>query len=126
MIRIAEKRSSPRITAVIPVVCKVIKYGQNDLPSYRQITAKRVEFPAKTINVSRDGVLIHSNLDLIVRTQLALTMTSPTDGHPIRLTAEVAWSRHNSIELFGKFAAGLRVKRINGLDRLILTDFFNF
>jgi len=126
MPRVAEKRSSPRITAVIPVTCKVIRYGPNDLPSYRLITAKRIEFPAKSINVSRDGVLIHSNLDLIPRTQLALTMNSPTDGHPIRLTADVAWSRHNSIDLFGKYAAGLKVKRINGLDRLILTDFFNF
>ena len=126
MQRIAEKRSSPRITAVIPVVCRVMKYGPNDLPSLRHVTAKPSEFQAKTINVSRDGVLIHSNLDLIPRAQLAMSMNSPNDGHPIRLTAEVAWSRHNSIELFGKYAAGLRVKRINGLDRLILTDFFNF
>jgi len=122
--RADEKRAAPRITTVVPVKCKVTGHGVHALPSWRKASDKGTEFDAKTINLSRSGALIHCELDLMPRSQLEISLNAPDDGHPMKFTAEVAWSRRNSIDLFGHFSAGLQIKKIAEKDMASLVEFF--
>jgi hypothetical protein len=124
MPHLQEKRVAPRITAVVPVKARILAHAASALPSYRAALEKHGEFLAKTINVSRSGLLINSDADLVPGTRLALTLEAPDDGHTIRIEADVAWSRRNSINLFGRFAAGLRIRKIGESDRELLNAFF--
>ncbi len=121
-----EKRGTPRITTIVPVHCRVLalpvastantgRRGGND---------RHPEFDAKTINVSRNGMLINTEVDLWPRTELEVTLTSPVDGNQIRMTAEVAWSRRNAMNLFGRYGAGIRFKVVSDRDMTALSDFF--
>jgi len=123
MLRTDEKRTAPRVTTVVPVECRVLGAGTVTIPSQRGAPPTR-DFSAKTVNVSRDGLLINCDADLMMGTPLEVTLNSPTDGHVIRIQAVVAWSRRNSINLFGRFAAGLRIKELSDRDLKALTDFF--
>ena len=123
MAHLQEKRTAPRITTVVPVICRVTAAGPSALPSLRAAGGSS-EFSAKTVNMSRDGVLINSDSDLLPQSQLEITVTAPHDGRPIRFTADVAWSRRNAMNLFGRYAAGLRIRKIADRDRATLTEFF--
>lgn len=111
------------MTTVVPVNCRVLGAGPAALPSLRGAAAKG-EFPARTVNLSRDGLLINSESDLLVSTRMELTLSAPTDGHLIRIQTEVAWSRRNSINLFGRYAAGLKIRKIDDGDLKLLSGFF--
>jgi len=123
MPRVEEKRTAPRVTTVVPVNCRVLGAGTVTVPSQRGAPPTR-DFSAKTVNVSRDGLLINCDADLLLGTPLEVTLNAPTDGHVVRITADVAWSRRNSINLFGRYAAGLRIRKVSEADRKVLTDFF--
>ena len=94
-----EKRVSPRVTTVVPVHCRVTGHTGPTLPSQRGLRGIAQDFTAKTVNVSRDGVLI-------------------------RILTEVAWSRRNAMNLFGRYAAGLKVRKITDRDRAVLAELF--
>jgi len=119
-----EKRTTPRITTVVPVNCRVTGHGTSALPSMRSESQKGSEFPARTINVSKSGMLIHCDSDITAHSIMEISLNAPTDGHPVKLVAEVAWSRRNSINLFGHYSAGLMIRKISEKDRSILTNFF--
>ena len=124
MPRMDEKRVTPRITTVVPVNCRITGSGSAALPSWRNDSQKGNEFPARTINVSKSGMLIHCDTDIATHAVMEVSLNAPTDGHPVKLVAEVAWSRRNSINLFGHYSAGLMIKKISEKDRSILTNFF--
>ena len=119
-----EKRTTPRITTVVPVNCRVTGSGTSALPTWRNDTPKGSEISARTINVSKAGMLIHCDTDIAAHTVMEISLCAPTDGHPVKLVAEVAWSRRNSINLFGHYSAGLMIRKIADKDRAILTNFF--
>lgn len=120
-----EKRKAPRITTVVPVTCRVTASAVASLPSARGAEQHRgTTFSARTVNISHDGILINSDTDLMPQTQLEMTLQAPSDGHTIRILAEVAWSRKNAMNLFGRYGAGLRIREINPKDEKLLTDFF--
>jgi hypothetical protein len=120
-----EKRKAPRITTVVPVTCRVTTAAVAALPSARGAEQHRgTTFSARTVNISHDGILINSDTDLMPLTQLEMTMQAPSDGHAIRILAEVAWSRKNAMNLFGRYGAGLKVKQIDPKDEKLLTNFF--
>ena len=124
MARHDEKRTAPRTTTVVPVQCIIIGHQASAPLGIRTTQAKGTEFSAKTINVSKEGILINSNSDLTIGTQLEVVMTAPTDGHQIHVYTDVAWSRKNAINLFGRYAAGLKIKKIEPKDRVLLTEYF--
>ena len=124
MARHDEKRTAPRTTTVMPVKCIIIGHQASAPLSFRTAQAEGSEFPAKTINVSKEGILINCDSDLTVGTRLQIVMTAPTDGHQIHLHADVAWSRKNAMNLFGRYAAGLEIRKIEPEDRLLLTEYF--
>ena len=125
MPHLQEKRKAPRITTVVPVTCRVTNEGKVALPSLRGGEQQRgTTFSARTVNVSREGILINSDTDLLTQTHLEISLNAPTDGHPIRIAAEVAWSRRNAMNLFGRYGAGLKIRKIEPRDEKLLTDFF--
>ena len=124
MPRMDEKRVTPRITTVVPVNCRITGHGTSVLPSLRNASQKGSEFPARTINVSKSGMLIHCDTDITQHAVLEITLNAPTDGHSVKLVAEVAWSRRNSINLFGHYSAGLMIRKIADKDMSVLTNFF--
>lgn len=124
MARMDEKRTTPRITTVVPVNCRITGAGSSVLPSMRNESQKGAEFTARTINVSKSGMLIHCDTDIAPHSIMDISLNAPTDGHPVKLVAEVAWSRRNSINLFGHYSCGLMIKKISEKDRSILTNFF--
>jgi len=119
-----EKRVSPRVTTVVPVQCRVTGHAGPTLPSQRGVHGRSQDFAAKTVNVSRDGVLINCEIDLPSQTQLELELRAPLDGRVIRIATEVAWSRRNAMNLFGRYAAGLKVRKITERDRAVLENLF--
>jgi len=119
-----EKRIAPRITTVVPVNCRVIASGASLLPSQRAAGGIAGSFPAKTINVSRDGMLINLEYDLVPGSQLEVSFNAPSDDRPAKIIALVAWSRRNAINLFGRYAAGLKMSRFSEKDRAALANFF--
>jgi len=124
MPRTEEKRTAPRITTIVPVNCRVIEVGPSELPSDRAHRREKSAFPARTVNVRHSGILINSNTDLIRRTKVEISLKAPTDGHAIQILTEVAWSRRNSMNLFGNYAAGLIIRKIAEKDRALLKEFF--
>lgn len=124
MPRAQEKRTDPRITTVIPVRCRIVEHGGPDLPSHRGYRQAKAEFDAKTVNVSHSGVLINCDSDLLAGTKIEVSLKAPTDGHAIHILGEVAWSRRNAMNLFGHYAAGLKIRRITDKDRELLKNLF--
>ena len=112
------------MTAIVPVNCRVLSGGSSALPSQRGSGLASGSFEARTINVSNDGILINCDADILQRTRMELTLRAPADGHIIKVDTEVAWSRKNSINLFGRFAAGLRILKIDDRDHDVLKSFF--
>lgn len=123
MVRAEEKRTAPRVTTVVPVECRVLGSGTVTIPSQRGAPRAR-DFSARTVNVSRDGLLINCDADLLAGTPLEVTWNAPDDGRVVRIQADVAWSRRNAINLFGRYSAGLRIRKISESDRRTLADFF--
>jgi hypothetical protein len=122
--RVDEKRGARRTTAIVPVTCRMVSGGTSALPSQRGPGSNATTFTARTVNVSEDGILINCDVDILQRARLELSLKAPADDHVIRVEAEVAWSRKNSINLFGRYAAGLRIVRIDDRDHGILKSFF--
>ncbi len=122
MERHEEKRKALRTTTVVEVKCKIMGTRASAHSSYQAPVG--TEFSAKTINFSQEGILINSETDLTAGTQLEITLSAPTDGHPIQVQAEVAWTRRNAMNFFGRFAAGLRIRKITDTDRELLTNIF--
>lgn len=119
-----EKRATPRVTTVVPVHCRVLHLPVFTTENRRATPENNPEFEARTINVSQGGMLLNTEMDLWPRTELELTLSSPIDGKPMRITAEVAWSRRNAMNLFGRYGAGVKFKRIHEKDRIALQEFF--
>jgi hypothetical protein len=124
MANLNEKRTAPRITTVVPVNCRIVTEGKPVLPSQRSERTVGGTFSAKTVNVSRDGMLINCDSDLVPGAQIEIAFDSPADGKHVKITATVAWSRRNAMNLFGRYAAGLMVRKISEKDLSALADFF--
>ena len=123
MPHVQEKRTSPRVTTVVPVQCRMMGQGAASLPSLRAADPK-AKFSAKTVNVSREGILINSDTDLVPTGLLEVAFTAPGDGRAIVFMADVAWSRRNAMNLFGRYAAGLKIRKIADKDRAVLLELF--
>lgn len=66
-----------------------------------------VRFDVLSSNVSRGGMMVHYNEDRLQQ-GYSLTLRFPTpDKGLIQLVARVVWTRRNSINLLGRYSAGL-------------------
>jgi len=66
-----------------------------------------LRFDVLSSNVSRGGMMVHYNEDRIQQ-GYSMTLKFPTpDKGLIQLNARVVWTRRNSINLLGRYSAGL-------------------
>jgi hypothetical protein len=119
-----ETRKDPRYTKVLPVDCRIVELSP--LTRAGQGLKKWQRFPARTINVSKNGILINSDFEIDPQTKLELSfdLKVEDENHPIILLAEVIRARRNAYDLFGRWAMGMRILEIDPKDFSLVSDFF--
>jgi hypothetical protein len=118
-------RKDPRITKVLPVDCRIVELSP--LTHAGQGMKKWQRFPARTINVSKTGMLINSDFEIDPQTKVEMTFSLKSgeeENHQVVLLAEVARSRRNAYDLFGRWAMGLRILEIDPKDFSLVSEYF--
>jgi hypothetical protein len=121
---IEETRIAPRITKVLPVDCRVVELAPG-VPSGPGLK-KWQRFPARTINVSKTGVLINSDFEIPERTTLELTLHMKMTGEDrqVILLTEVARTRRNAYDIYGRWAMGLKILEIDPKELSLVSEIF--
>jgi hypothetical protein len=119
-----ETRKDPRFTKVLPVDCRIVE--RSPMTRAGQGLKKWQRFPARTINVSKTGMLINSDFEIDPQTTVEITVDLKVDNevHPVVLLAEVIRARRNAYDLFGRWAMGLRILEIDPKDFSLVSDYF--
>ena len=117
------QRRAERLTQVLPVDCKVIKNASVNAP--RHYLKKGDTFGGRTINISKDGLLINSDHELDIKTQIMVTMSLDNDHNQIKVLAEVAWVKRNAFDIYGRWAMGMKIQEIDEANFELLASFFS-
>lgn len=122
--KVDETRIAKRVTKVLPVDCKVVALP--DVRLGRTLLRPGDSFGGRTINISRTGLLINSDVELDLKTVLDVTLTLENRAKTkMRLTAEVARVKRNAFNLYGHWAMGLHVTRDDDRTMEFLDKYFN-
>jgi hypothetical protein len=118
-----EIRSSKRVTRVLPVDCKVLDFVGS--PVAKHVLRKGDTFGGRTINISKDGLLINSDYELDSKTKIEVNLSlTPEDKAKIKVTGQVAWAKRNAFDIYGRWAMGIRIIEAKPADIFALADFF--
>ena len=120
-----EYRKHPRYTKIIAMECKIEEFPE-DISGEKARLKKGNNFRATTINVSEAGILI--NYDFIVpeRTLLKISINDKAlSPKKIIFLARVTWAKRNAYKIFGRFAAGLHLEKVNKVDLARLIEHFS-
>ncbi len=121
---VREQRRATRLTRLVPIDCTLDAYPQ-DLINEKHLIKRGDGFRAKTINVSKTGMLLNLNYLFPERTTLDIKVPAG-EATPIQFTMKVrvAWTKKNAYRIFGRYSAGVRI--ISGEKKFIkkLVDFF--
>jgi hypothetical protein len=118
-----EIRRSKRVTRVLPVDCTVLEFADNRVAKH--VLNEGDSFGGRTINISKDGLLINSDYELDKKTKVEIQLSlSEGDKAKIRLTGEVAWAKRNAYDIHGRWAMGIRILEAKPADIFALADFF--
>lgn len=119
-----EARQDPRITKVLPVDCKIVELS----PEHKSGQGLKVgqKIPARTINVSKNGVLINSDFEIDIKTkvELSIAIKSRGEAKTIHIRAEVARARRNAWDLYGRWGMGLKILQIDPKELSLVSDYF--
>src|SRR4051812_25004390 len=118
-----EVRRSKRVTRVLPVDCKIIDFADNRVAKHA--LAEGATFGGRTINISKDGLLINSDYELDKKTKIEVSLfLAEGDKTKIKLTGQVAWAKRNAFDIYGRWAMGIRIIEAKPADIFALADFF--
>ncbi len=119
-----ETRIAKRVTKVLPVECKVVALPM--LRVGRTMMRPGDSFGGRTINISRTGLLINSDVELDLKTVLDVTLTLENRAKTkMRITTHVARVKRNAFNLYGHWAMGLHVVRDEDNTMDFLDKYFN-
>jgi hypothetical protein len=119
----AEIRRNKRVTRVLPMDCKVLEFADNVLAKHALKEGE--SFGGRTINISKDGLLINSDYELDKKTKVEITLSLNESGkHRIHLFGKVAWAKRNAYDIAGRWAMGIHIEEARPADILALADFF--
>ena len=119
-----ETRRNKRITRVLPVDCKIIDFADHRVSKHALNEGD--SFGGRTINISKDGLQIHSDFELDKKTKVDVTLSVNESGKPkIKVSVEVAWARRNAFDIYGRWAMGMRIISAKEADIAALEEFFN-
>ncbi len=119
-----EGRGNHRVTTVLPVDCRVFEF-----PAERTVKiplALGQSFGGRTINVSKTGLLINSDYELDIRTKVEVILHVQHEGQrrTIRVLAQVARTRRNAYDLYGRWGMGLHFLEIQPKDLQLLSKLY--
>jgi hypothetical protein len=118
-----EIRRNKRVTRVLPLDCKVLEFADNVVSKHALREGE--SFGGRTINISKDGLLINSDYELDKKTKVEITLRLNDSGkHLIHLFGKVAWAKRNAYDIAGRWAMGIHIDEARPADILALADFF--
>jgi hypothetical protein len=118
-----EVRRSKRVTKVLPIDCKIIEFADNRLAKH--VLNEGDSFGGRTINISKDGLLINSDYELDKKTRVEIVLSLKEDDKTkIHLTGEIAWAKRNAYDIHGRWAMGISILEAKPADIFALADFF--
>jgi len=120
----AEGRVDPRITKVLAVDCRIVELAPSTSISHGMKKWQR--FPARTINVSKTGILINSDFEIDVQTKIEMTLNFKV-GHEQRqviMLTEVMRTRRNAYDLYGRWAMGTRILEMDPKEFSLVSEYF--
>lgn len=118
-----EIRRNKRVTRVLPVDIRVLDFPDNKVAKHA--LKKGESFGGRTINISKDGLLVNSDFELDKKSKIEVVLTLNESGkHQIHLLGEVAWAKRNAFDIYGRWAMGIHIDEGKPADILALADFF--
>ncbi len=119
----SESRDKLRITRVLPVDCKLIALPKVQI-SKHSLKVGGV-FGGRTINLSKNGMQIHSDFELDKKTVVEVTLALDS-LHPkkIKMRVEVAWAKRNAAAIYGRWGMGMRIIQAHPEDLASLAALF--
>lgn len=118
-----EIRRNQRVTRVLPLDCKVLEFSGNQVAKHA--LKEGDSFGGRTINISKDGLLINSDFELDKKTRVEIVLSLNESGkHRIHLIGSVAWAKRNAFDIYGRWAMGIHIDDAKPADVLALADFF--
>ena len=118
-----EIRRNQRVTRVLPIECKVLEFADHQVAKHA--LKEGDNFGGRTINISKDGLLINSDFELDKKTKVEITLSLNDSGkHRIHLFGSVAWAKRNAFDIYGRWAMGIHIDEARPADILALADFF--
>jgi hypothetical protein len=118
-----EIRRHRRVTRVLPIDCKILEFADNRVAKHS--LREGDTFGGRTINISKNGLLINSDYEFDKKTRVEITLLLDENAKvKIRLTGEVAWAKRNAYDIYGRWAMGIRILEAKPADIFALADFF--
>jgi hypothetical protein len=118
-----ESRNKKRITKVLPVDCVVASLPRNQSVQHHLMEGD--SFAARTINISKTGLLVYSDYELDKNTLVDVALTLD-DGSKrrIKLQTSVAWAKRNAAAIYGRWSMGLHIVKAKPADIEALHAYF--
>lgn len=122
--RVAEEiRRNKRVTRVLPLDCKVVEFADHRVAKH--VLNEGDSFGGRTINISKDGLLINSDYELDKKTKVEISLSlDENQKTKIHLSGEVAWAKRNAYDIYGRWAMGIHILEARPADIFALADFF--
>ena len=118
-----EIRANKRVTRVLPVDCRILSFADHQVAKHA--LKEGDNFGGRTINLSKDGLLINSDFELDKKSKVEIKLTLSEDSKTvIRLIGEVAWAKRNAFNIYGRWAMGIHIIEAKPADIFALADFF--
>jgi hypothetical protein len=118
-----ESRHKTRKTHVLPVDCTLVALPLNRSSPHHLKAGE--SFGGRTLNLSKTGMQVHSDIELDPKSVVDVTVTLQKPDTSITVRCEVAWAKRNAADLYGRWSMGLRITESRPGDLEILHLFYD-
>jgi hypothetical protein len=118
-----EARVKNRKTKVLPVDCSLVALPLNRTAPHHLKAGDN--FGGRTLNLSRTGLQVHSDIELDPKSVIDVTVSLGTKADAaVTVRCEVAWAKRNAADLYGRWSMGLRITESRPGDLEVLHLFY--
>jgi hypothetical protein len=118
-----DSRNKNRKTHVLSVDCMLVALPLNRTSPHHLKPGD--VFGGRTINISKTGLQVHSDIELDPKSVVDVTVTLQKPDTNITVRAEVAWCKRNAADLYGRWSMGLRITESRPGDLEVLHLFYD-
>jgi hypothetical protein len=118
-----ETRQKSRKTKVLAVDCTLVALPLNRSSPHHLKPGDN--FGGRTVNLSKTGLQIHSDIELDPKSVVDVTLTLQKPDTTVTVRTEVAWCKRNAAVLYGRWSMGLRITESRPGDLEILHLYFD-